>query len=223
MSKLELIVTSDGSHSLLNTVLDETYHSRHGALQESLHVFIKHGLHFFEEKNHSDKISILEIGFGTGLNALLTAQDIIDKPVRVEYTSLEAFPVEEEIWSRLNYAETDEWKLLFKKIHQASWAGPELIQPNFVLAKLHTTLQQVDLSTASFDVIYYDAFAPNKQPEMWELPMLQKVVERLSSHGVFVTYCAKGQLKRDLKSLGLNVETLPGPPGKKEMVRAMRG
>jgi tRNA U34 5-methylaminomethyl-2-thiouridine-forming methyltransferase MnmC len=223
MSKLELIVTSDGSHSLLNTALDETYHSRHGALRESLHVFIKHGLHFFEEKNHPNKISILEIGFGTALNALLTAQDVIGKAIQVEYTSLEAFPVEEEIWSRLNYAETDESKFLFKKLHQASWSNPELIQSNFVLTKLHTTLQQVDLSASSFDVIYFDAFAPNKQPEMWDLSMLQKVVERLSSHGVFVTYCAKGQLKRDLKSLGLNVETLPGPPGKKEMVRATRG
>jgi tRNA U34 5-methylaminomethyl-2-thiouridine-forming methyltransferase MnmC len=223
MSKLELIVTSDGSHSLLNTALDETYHSRHGALQESLHVFIKHGLHFFEEKNHPAKISILEVGFGTGLNALLTAQDIIGKPFQVDYTSLEAFPVEEEIWSRLNYAETGDTKILFKKLHQASWSKAEAIQSNFILTKLHTTLQQVDLSASSFDVIFYDAFAPNKQPEMWELPMLQKVVERLPSHGVFVTYCAKGQLKRDLKSLGLNVETLAGPPGKKEMVRATRG
>jgi tRNA U34 5-methylaminomethyl-2-thiouridine-forming methyltransferase MnmC len=222
MSKLELIVTSDGSHSLLNTSLDETYHSRHGALQESLHVFIKHGLHFFEEKNPS-KISILEIGFGTGLNALLTAQDVIHKPVQVEYTSLEAFPVEEEIWSQLNYADTEDSKQVFNRLHKASWSKPELIQSNFILTKLHTTLQQVDLSSSSFDVVFYDAFAPNKQPEMWELPMLQKVVERLSSNGVFVTYCAKGQLKRDLRSLGLNVESLQGPPGKKEMIRATRG
>jgi tRNA U34 5-methylaminomethyl-2-thiouridine-forming methyltransferase MnmC len=222
MSKLELIVTSDGSHSLLNTSLDETYHSRHGALQESLHVFIKHGLHFFEEKNPS-KISILEIGFGTGLNALLTAQDVIHKPIQVEYTSLEAFPVEEEIWSQLNYADTEDSKQVFNRLHKASWSKPELIQSNFILTKLHTTLQQVDLSSSSFDVVFYDAFAPNKQPEMWELPMLQKVVERLSSNGVFVTYCAKGQLKRDLRSLGLNVESLQGPPGKKEMIRATRG
>jgi tRNA U34 5-methylaminomethyl-2-thiouridine-forming methyltransferase MnmC len=222
MSKLELIVTSDGSHSLLNTALDETYHSRHGALQESLHVFIKQGLHFFEEKNHPDRVSILEIGFGTGLNALLTAQDVIHKSIQVHYTSLEAFPVEEDIWSRLNYADTDEAKLLFEKLHQVRWSKPEMIQSNFILTKLHATLQQVDLTASSFDVIYYDAFAPNKQPEMWELPMLQKVVERLSSNGVFVTYCAKGQLKRDLKSLGLAVETLQGPPGKKEMIRATR-
>jgi tRNA U34 5-methylaminomethyl-2-thiouridine-forming methyltransferase MnmC len=223
MSKLELIITSDGSHSLLNTALDETYHSRHGALQESLHVFIKHGLHFVEEKNHPEKIAILEIGFGTGLNALLTAQDILQRQIYVEYTSLEAFPVEEAIWSQLNYADSDDSRLLFKKLHKASWTAPEMIQPNFVLTKQHTTLQEIDLSTAVFDLIYYDAFAPNKQPEMWELPMLQKVVERLSSNGVFVTYCAKGQLKRDLKSLGLFVETLAGPPGKKEMVRAMKG
>lgn len=222
MSKLELIVTSDGSHSLLNTALDETYHSRHGALQESLHVFIKHGLHFFDEKNHPKKINILEIGFGTGLNALLTAQDVIHKPIQVDYTSLEAFPVEKDIWEQLNYADSNESKLLFGELHEAAWFTPEMIQSNFILTKLHTTLQQVDLSGGTFDVIYYDAFAPNKQPEMWELPMLKKVVERLRLNGVFVTYCAKGQLKRDLKSLGLIVETLSGPPGKKEMIRATR-
>lgn len=218
MSKLELIVTSDGSHSLLNTALDETYHSRHGALQESLHVFIKHGLQFFQEKNHPKKVSVLEIGFGTGLNTLLTAQHTSDGVI--EYTSLEGFPVDEEIWSRLNYADTDDSKQLFRKLHAATWGEPIEINSKFILTKKHTTLQEVDLSLATFDVIYYDAFAPNKQPEMWEMPMLRKVVERLSSNGVFVTYCAKGQLKRDLKSLGLNVETLQGPPGKKEMVRA---
>ncbi len=221
MSKLELIVTSDGSHSLLNKDLDETYHSRHGALQESLHVFIKHGLHFFEEKNHPAKVNILEIGFGTGLNALLTAQDVSNKSIHVHYVSLEAFPVEEEIWSKLNYS--DERSLpLFNKLHRARWSIDEVIQANFTITKLHSTLQQVDLGKYTFDVIYFDAFAPNKQPEMWELPMLQKVVERLSPSGVFVTYCAKGQLKRDLKSLGLTVETLQGPPGKKEMIRATR-
>lgn len=221
MSNLQLIVTSDGSHSLLNTALDETYHSRHGALQESLHVFIHHGLHYFEEKNHPEKINILEIGFGTGLNALLTAEDASKKTCPIRYVSLEAFPVEEAIWSKLNYA-SDESRSLFNKLHSAVWDTDESITGNFTLTKLLTTLQEIDLSAYTFDVIYYDAFAPNKQPEMWELPMLQKVVERLSPGGVFVTYCAKGQLKRDLKSLGLNVETLPGPPGKKEMIRAVR-
>jgi tRNA U34 5-methylaminomethyl-2-thiouridine-forming methyltransferase MnmC len=222
MNKLELIITSDGSHSLLNTVLDETYHSRHGAMQESVHVFIQQGLQFFLDQKQREKVSVLEIGFGTGLNALLTAQHAQSKSYSIQYVSLEAFPVEETIWSKLNYADTDEAKDLFRTLHQAQWTSPELIGPNFTLIKAHTTLQQVDLSQYTFDVVYYDAFAPNKQPEMWELPLLQKVVERLSGDGVFVTYCAKGQLKRDLRSLGLNVETLPGPPGKKEMIRAMK-
>lgn len=219
MPDVLLITTSDGSHTLLNTSLNETYHSMHGALQESEHVFIKHGLDVVSKKS---PIHILEVGFGTGLNALLTLHQANIKNVTIQYTTLEAFPIEENIWSMLNYVASADSKEQFEKIHRAKWSQLENIFPNFKLRKLHTTLQQIVLEINYYDLIYFDAFAPNKQPEMWELPMLQKITETMKPGGVFVTYCAKGQLKRDLRSIGLTVETLPGPPGKREMVRAIK-
>jgi tRNA U34 5-methylaminomethyl-2-thiouridine-forming methyltransferase MnmC len=222
MPDVLLITTSDGSPTLLNTSLNETYHSRHGALQESKHVFIHHGLDFVSKSLGNAAINILEVGFGTGLNALLTLQQSITDNLIIHYTSLEAFPVEESIWTKLNYAESAEAKEQFEKLHCAKWNESESISFNFTLRKLHTTLQQVALELNYYDLIYFDAFAPNKQPEMWDLPILQKITEAMKPEGVFVTYCAKGQLKRDLKSAGLAVETLHGPPGKREMVRAKK-
>ena len=222
MSPLKIFLTHDGSHSLLNEQLNETYHSVHGALQESRYVFIQQGLDFLYENSAKPSINILEIGFGTGLNALLSLQRSIVDNLVIHYTTLEAFPIEDDTWPKLNYADSAESKTLFEKLHRANWNQPVEIAPGFHLQKLHTTLQQVALEPNHFDLIYFDAFAPNKQPEMWELPMLQKVAEAMKSNGVFVTYCAKGQLKRDLQNLSLKVESLQGPPGKREMVRAIK-
>jgi tRNA U34 5-methylaminomethyl-2-thiouridine-forming methyltransferase MnmC len=217
---IQIIQTSDGSHSLLNTELNETYHSQHGAVQESNHVFINHGLKFFVSTHPQHPVRIFEVGFGTGLNAFLTIQSLPDH--LIHYTSIEAFPLEESIWSNLNYASTQSEKVVFKTLHEVNWETNQRITNNFELLKLKTTLQAIDLSDSRLDVIYFDAFAPNKQPEMWALPLLEKVSNAMSKDAVFVTYCAKGQLKRDLRSLGLDVETLAGPPGKKEMVRALK-
>lgn len=219
---IEIFITKDGSHSLLNTDLNETYHSTHGAIQESIHVFLNNGLDFFMERNNPSEIHILEIGFGTGLNALLTLQKAMDSQIKIFYTTLEAYPLPKQVWLNLNYADTIKAKEYFNQIHRAAWEQWLEIIPNFHLLKIKKTLQQVDLTQSNFDLIYFDAFAPSKQPEMWEYPVLEKVIQRLNPNGVFVTYCAKGQLKRDLKSLNLNVETLEGPPGKKEMVRAVK-
>ena len=225
MSKVELITTSDGSHSLLNSELNETYHSVHGAIQESIHVFIKNGLEYFEKKNHPTSIRILEVGFGTGLNALLTLHQSLTGTATILYESLEAFPIDQETASLLNYPKalsfTDSEKY-FAHLHQSVWDHEVEISSNFLLSKRHVKLQDVELGMEKFDIIYFDAFAPNKQAELWELAILGKVQQSMKSGAVFVTYCAKGQLKRDLKSLGLLVETLPGPPGKKEMVRAVK-
>jgi tRNA U34 5-methylaminomethyl-2-thiouridine-forming methyltransferase MnmC len=219
---IQIITTSDGSHSLLNTELDETYHSRHGAVQESLHVFIKEGLEYCIQRNSLNTAAVLEIGFGTGLNALLTWQRAEEIPCPVVYTSLETFPVPEEIWCKLNYMDAPGAQERFDQLHRAPWNQRVAMTGKFQLHKVNASLQSVELVSPAFDVVYFDAFAPNKQPEMWELPMLEKVVNMLTPSGIFVTYCAKGQLKRDLKSLGLIVETLPGPPGKKEMVRGVK-
>ncbi len=223
MSSLKIITTSDGSHSLFNEELNETYHSVHGAIQESNHVFIQSGLHYFIEEFKPKNISILEIGFGTGLNALLTIKEAQQLPsLNFRYTTLEAFPLGEEVWSKLNYADELNLKDEFNALHRVSWKEEHAIGSNFQFQKQHIKLQDVFLKPFSFDIIFFDAFAPNKQPELWEIDALRKVTEALNTDGVFVTYCAKGQLKRDLKSLGLVVQTISGPPGKKEMVRAVK-
>jgi tRNA U34 5-methylaminomethyl-2-thiouridine-forming methyltransferase MnmC len=220
MDDLEFIVTSDGSHTLRNRRLNETYHSIHGALRESEYVFVSNGLKFFHQAHPGGSISILEVGFGTGLNAWLTLLFARDNNVPVRYVTLEPFPLEEQIWSRLNYVQDD--KAMFESLHRAPWGESVEMHSTFAFKKLKSSLLDLDTSD-TFDVIYFDAFAPSIQPALWQLEALKKATDRLNPEGVFVTYSAKGQLKRDLKALGLNVETLAGPPGKKEMVRASRG
>lgn len=222
MNDLEIIVTADGSHSLLNRSLNETYHSNHGAVQESLHVFIENGLKFYCRSHPKNDVRIFEVGFGTGLNVLLTLKYNSVCKRKVHYTSIELNPLTADIWTQLNYSDSDETRKIFASLHEASWEIPVEVASNFILEKVACSLESFSVTQSRFDVVYFDAFAPNKQPEMWTLPVLTKVTSMLSEGGVFVTYCAKGQLKRDLKSLGLVVETLPGPPGKKEMVRAIR-
>ncbi len=218
MDEIEIITTSDGSHTLRNTRLNETYHSIHGAVQESMHVFIRNGLQHFHHATQATTISILEVGFGTGLNALLTLDYAGSHDVRIRYHTLEPFPLPEDIWRNLNYGEAI--RPDFKAIHQAPWEREVAVTPEFTLLKQSAALQDVVIEER-YDVVYFDAFAPSVQPELWRLDVLEKVAGRLRERGVFVTYSAKGQLKRDLRSLGLSVETLPGPPGKMEMVRAV--
>ncbi len=222
---VQLITTSDGSHSLLNITLNETYHSVHGAVQESAHVFIDNGLDYFIHRNSPKEISILEIGFGTGLNALMTLKAALNTDISVHYTTLEAFPITATTAQLLNYAQKldfDNANHYFEKLHNAMWEEEQLIEKNFSVKKLKQKIQDVHLSTSAFDIIYFDAFAPSKQPDMWTMRVLLKIEMAMKPGAIFVTYCAKGQLKRDLKSLGLMVETLQGPPGKKEMVRAIK-
>jgi tRNA U34 5-methylaminomethyl-2-thiouridine-forming methyltransferase MnmC len=220
MDHLQIITTSDGSHSVRNTDLDETYHSVHGAVQESMHVFITNGLEYFTFNRRASNASILEIGFGTGLNALLTWRYGRQNSLQIRYTSLEPFPLPREVWSKLNYdigrAGGD-----LNILHKSDWNSEILLAPGFTLQKISKQLQDVAL-TDQYDVIFFDAFAPGVQPELWVYESLKKVITPLRAGGVFVTYSAKGQLKRDLKALGLHVETLAGPPGKNEMVRGVK-
>lgn len=224
-SSIQLIETGDGSHSLLNTVLDETYHSRHGALQESEHVFIRHGLHAWRIRHpQATSVRILEVGMGTGLNVILTLREaLLPTSLSFHYTTLEPYPLPDMLVAHLNYLSLLGNANLhphFTAIHQAPWEEDEALLTNFALHKTKSLLEDFQASPHSYDLIYFDAFAPNKQAELWTLPVLQKVAGMMAEGAVFVTYSAKGQLKRDLKTLGLAVETLPGPPGKAEMVRA---
>ena len=172
---LKIITTSDGSHSLLNEQLNETYHSVHGAIQESVHVFIESGLAYVLEKNPSLPISIFEVGFGTGLNALLTFQYVQRNGKEVNYTAIEHSPLGEEIWSRLNYASLLDLTNEYNNLHLSTWDRLHSLTPKFNLLKLKTTLEMVELSHGNFDLVYFDAFAPSKQPELWTFPMLEKI------------------------------------------------
>jgi tRNA U34 5-methylaminomethyl-2-thiouridine-forming methyltransferase MnmC len=221
VDEIEIIVTGDGSHSLRNTTLQETYHSVHGAIQESNHVFIQHGLFEYETRNPGKPLRIFEVGFGTGLNALLTLDYTLKHDVSIYYESWEKFPLDEKIINQLNYRGFSGDRKTFEIIHQAEWNQAVTILPGFTLRKQRRDilLEPID---GNFDIIYYDAFAPTKQPELWTKEVLRKITASLAPGGFWVTYCAKGQIKRDLAELGLRVESLPGPPGKKEMTRATR-
>lgn len=219
----QLIETRDGSHSLYNPALDETYHSHHGALQESQYVFIRMGLDaWLAQHPDVNNLRVLEIGFGTGLNALLALQWAKEKNIKLHFTSLEPYPVSLETASQLNYARLTEGEADFLRLHEVPWEKDVLLYPYFILHKKQQRLEEAALENNHFDVVFFDAFAPSKQPELWEKDLLDKTAQSMASGGLLTTYSAKGQLKRDLKAVGLQVETLPGAPGKKEMVRGKK-
>lgn len=218
---VKIITTSDGSHSLFNDELNETYHSIHGAIQESNHVFLKNGLEYVAEKTVLP-LSLLEVGFGTGLNALLTFQYAIQHDRKIYYRAIEPSPLEENIWMALNYPALLNLKDEFTTLHSSPWNNDQILNDNFILIKMQTTLQEVKIIPASLDLVYFDAFAPSRQPDIWEVSLLKKIFSSLKPGGVMVTYCAKGELKRNLSSLGFTLEIVPGPPGKREMIRATK-
>ena len=219
--KKEIIKTTDGSYTLFVPELDETYHSTNGALQESLHVFIQEGLQFRSELK---EVSILEVGFGTGLNALTTLGEVESINRKVQYTSLEAYPLEWEVVDKLNYMDLVELKkyaVPFKMMHTSDWEVFSAITPSFSLRKQKIKLQEVSFEN-EFDIIYFDAFAPQVQPDLWTVEIFASMYKALKPNGVLVTYCAKGIVKRALKSVGFNLQSIPGPPGKREMSRAVK-
>jgi tRNA U34 5-methylaminomethyl-2-thiouridine-forming methyltransferase MnmC len=227
--KHEIIKTADGSHSLYVKDLDEHYHSIHGAIQEGLHVFIEMGLkasalRLSKGEENVSTINILEIGLGTGLNVFLTYLEILKNPLSIHYTALEAFPLENEIINELNYIEllgAAQHQKNFDQIHSCEWNKNIELTKNFTLHKIKNTLQEVKFENI-FDIIYFDAFGPRVQPEMWTEEIFAKIYSATKLNGFLVTYCAKGEVKRTLKKVGFTVETLQGPPGKREMVRAVR-
>lgn len=222
---LKIITTEDGSHSLFDEELNETYHSTRGALGESQHVFIKEGLDYWitsREAKTDRVVRVLEVGLGTGLNALLTAQYGEKTQQKIHFTSLEPFPIPKTVYAQLNYGQTSEAVKLLKAIHESKWEQPVLLNDVCTLHKTKMRLEDFE-EADQYDIIYFDAFAPSKQPEVWSLANLRTCYEALTSQGILTTYCAQGQFKRNLSEVGFQVESLQGAMGKKEMVRALKG
>jgi tRNA U34 5-methylaminomethyl-2-thiouridine-forming methyltransferase MnmC len=220
MSAYEIVTSSDGSHTLFYPQLNETYHSLHGALSESRHVYIGEGL----EKFPKDKpLHILEIGFGTGLNALLTLQRAEEDNRFMVYHTLEPFPLAKEVFLNLNYPTFFKPALgpFFLAMHESNDGTTLGLTPNFTFTRFQKKLEAFN-TVETYDLIYLDAFAPSKQADIWALDNIKRLASFQSSGSILVTYCASGQFKRDLKSAGYDLEVISGPPGKKEMTRGIR-
>ncbi|HWD87662.1 MAG TPA: tRNA (5-methylaminomethyl-2-thiouridine)(34)-methyltransferase MnmD [Mucilaginibacter sp.] len=220
---LHFVTTGDGSKTIYNSEVGENYHSRHGALQESRHVFLSSGLEYFLRNKDITEVSILEVGFGTGLNFLLSAEYCRGKNIHLNYTGIEAYPLSPEMIAQTGYEqyiERDTWEGFITN-YPVSLTNPVQIDAFCQLQTAYCKLS--DFKTdRQYDLIYFDAFASVRQPEMWTGEAISHTVNFLKPGGVFVTYAITGDLKRTMKSLGLNVEKAPGAPGKREMLRAMR-
>jgi len=216
-----ITATADGSNTLYNETIGEHYHSKHGALQESKHVFIEAGLKFATQ--HNNEVSVLEVGFGTGLNFVLSLDYCTSHQIKLDYTSIEAFPLTTDVINQTGYAEY---------VSPETWRGfitnyePSLHSPQVLTPLCHLEIAAKPLAEFAtdkkFDLIYYDAFSVQHQPEMWSDEIIAHVCSFLNSGGVFVTYAITGKLKRAVKACGFTIEKLPGAPGKREMLRARR-
>lgn len=220
MRPVRVEVTSDGSLTLQDLATGSTYHSRHGARTESLHVFIDSGFHFKLAEGRSE-MKVLEMGLGTGLNALLTALEADRHHVDVLYTAVEQFPLSDDTWRELVRHDHEHGNLL-QAIHQCPWEVPCRLNDRFTMLKRHLRLQDLSPSEG-FDLIYYDAFEPATQPELWTEEMFRKLFAMTLPGGVLVTYCAKGSVRRAMQAAGYVVQRLPGPPFKREIIRAVKG
>lgn len=219
--KREVFITADGSTSIHLPEINEQYHSKHGAIQEAYHVFIKYGLDTFENQSN---IQILEIGLGTGLNCFITYLESIKRNLTIDYVGVEAYPVSTEEIKIMNYiselkAEKD--ATIFTKIHKIDWEINQKIKTNFSLLKRKQFFEKIK-DTNKFNLIYFDAFGARVQPELWTEVIFKKMFEALQPNGILVTYSAKGSVRRAMQAVGFTVERLPGPIGKREMLRATK-
>ena len=228
--KREIFITSDGSTSIHLPDWNEQYHSKHGAIQEAYHVFIKAGFEkFFEtnsnkHENTQTNISILEIGFGTGLNAFITFLEADKKNIKMDYVGVEAYPVAANEVEKLNYVselKAANNQAIFNKMHAISWNEKHTISDDFLLTKRKQFFADIDDENA-FDLIYFDAFGATNQPELWTEEIFKKMFVALKVGGILTTYAAKGSVRRAMQAVGFTVERLAGPPGKREMLRAIK-
>jgi tRNA U34 5-methylaminomethyl-2-thiouridine-forming methyltransferase MnmC len=223
--KREIIVTGDGSHSIAIPEMGVTYHSTHGAIQESMHVFIKSGLHYFsaDKKNQHD-ISVLEMGFGTGLNALLTMAEAEKNQQKIYYETIELYPLEPNVYTALNYCaqlQRPDLEPLFTVIHECAWNTTVEITPWFNFKKSQISLADFSADRL-FNIVYFDAFAPDIQPDLWTAEKFGKLYALMEAGGVLTTYCSKSIVRKAMAEAGFTIEKIPGPPHKREMVRALK-
>ena len=225
--KREIITTNDGSKTIQLPEWNEQYHSIHGAVQEAQHVFLAMGLFHYLEQHQVTKespIQLLEIGFGTGLNAFLTLLETIHKEIAIHYTGIEAFPVAYEEAIQMDYPlhiGMKEQLPSFNQLHSTPWEEKTKITTQFTLTKRKQSFETIT-DVASYDLIYFDAFGARVQPELWTETIFQKMYTALQPKGILVTYAAKGSVRRAMQTVGFTVERLPGPPGKREMLRATK-
>lgn len=220
--KREIITTADGSTTIHIPEWDEQYHSKHGAIQEAYHVFIEMGFFYYLKNNQTSPIKILEIGFGTGLNAFITQLEAEKLKTYIDYTGIEAYPIAENEIGKLNFAsELKASENIFKKLHAVNWELPSEISINFSLTKRKQFFSEIKDKNV-FHIIYFDAFGARVQPELWTEEIFKKMYEALTKNGVLVTYSAKGSVRRAMQAVGFTVERLQGPPGKREMLRAIK-
>ncbi len=218
--KREIIITADGSTTIHMPEWNEQYHSKHGAIQEAYHVFIKNGL----ETHSSKQLSILEIGFGTGLNCFITLLEAAQKNIGIDYTGIEAYPIQEDEILQLNYVselETRNFAHKFEEMHLFPWNEKQKVHESFYLTKRQQFIKDID-DVEKFDLIYFDAFGARVQPELWTEDIFQRMYNSLKKDGVLVTYSAKGSVRRAMLAVGFTVSKLPGPPGKREMLHAVK-
>ncbi len=214
----KIITTKDNSKTLFIPEMDETYHYIHGALTEAIHIFIHHGVDQFKNKPN---VKVFEMGFGTGLNAILTYRYSSEQNLNINYKGIEKYPISQQELEALNYS-----KLLDLSVKETEVLN-QMHSQNFKSDRFNFTLsvddiKQLPLPENEFDLIYFDAFAPNHQPDLWQPNILSKMYKSLVSGGFLITYCAQGQFKRDLKSVGFELVALPGPPGKREITKAIK-
>ncbi len=218
--KRKVIKTADGSTTIQLEDWGEQYHSLHGAIQEAYHVFISHGLEEFRSKD----VALLEIGFGTGLNALITLIEAHKMGISINYTGVEKYPVAQEEISQLNYLEmlgAQDYSDAFENMHKTEWEEVIPLDSSFSLLKQQKDFREIK-DIDRYNLIYFDAFGARVQPELWSEEIFLKMFKALKPGGILVTYSAKGSVRRAMESAGFRAERLPGPPGKREMLRARK-
>ncbi len=217
-----LILTKDGSHTLLDQATGATFHSLHGAIQESEHVYIRALRHMATKK---PSVSVVEMGFGTGLNALLSCMAADAVSAHVHYTAIEMFPLEANWAQQLNYCatlETPAYIAVFDRLHSADWESDQRITDHFTIHKINARMEEAVIGSRLVDIVYYDAFAPEVQPELWSREIFEKIGTWMQPGGMLTTYCSKGAVRRAMQAAGWRVKKMPGPPGKREIVHAFR-